>query len=117
MGPKTTLQVALRLNLGGEGEVPESINQQPPWQDLNSIISRNGLPYRTLSAVGVPFLFCENTSLCFPDSTVDSVITNGVPIDRGMTWLGPSIPSSEIKRVLRSSGTWHDNNVLVYTKP
>ena len=114
---KVGMNLLFRLNLGGEGEVADCINQQPPWCDLHSTISRNGLPYRSLSSIGVPFLFCENTNLCFPDSTADNVITNGVPIDQGMTWLGPSIPSSEITRVLKSKGTWHDNGILVYTKP
>lgn len=114
---KIGLQSLFRLNLGGEGEAPDYINQQPPWCDLNSVISRNGLPYRSLSSVGIPFLFCDNTNLCFPDSTVDSVVTNGVPIDQ-VTWLGPSIPSSEIRRVLKTNGgTWRDNGTLVYTKP
>lgn len=117
MKSRIALQMLFRLNLGGEGEVPDCINQQPPWCDLNSIISRNSLPYRSLSSIGVPFLFCDNVNLCFPDSTVDSVLTNGVPIDQGVTWLGPSIPSSEIKRVLKPNGTWYDNNLLVYQKP
>jgi hypothetical protein len=62
-------------------------------------------------------LFCDHTSLPFPAATVDAVITNGVPVDQGVTWLGPSIPSSEIKRVLKSGGTWHDNGTLIYQKP
>jgi hypothetical protein len=107
----------LRLNLGGEGEEPNCINQQPPWADLCDSISGNGQPLRSLTYAKVPFLFCDNTSLPFPDSVVDAVITNGVPVDQGNTWLGPSILSSEIKRVLKSGGTWRDNNIPVYTKP
>ncbi len=107
----------LRLNLGGEGEEPDCINQQPPWVDLSWIIARNALPLSTLTQSGVPLLFCQNTCLCFPDSTVDLVITNGVPVDIGVTWLGPSIPSGEIKRILKTGGAWYDNGYLVYQKP
>ena len=111
------VQALLRLNLGGEGEEPNCINQQPLWADLSNSISRTGQPLRSLLHARVPILFCDNTSLCFPDSTVDNVITNGVPVDQGNTWLGPSIPSAEIKRVLKPGGTWQDNGVLVYQKP
>jgi len=110
------LQIQLWLNLGGEGERPNCINQQPPWVDLSNIISRNGQPLRSLTSAGVPALFCDNTSLVFPDSIVDTVITNGVPIDRA-TWLGPGVSSQEIKRVLKSGGPWYDNGILVYQKP
>jgi hypothetical protein len=106
----------LRLNLGGEGEEPNCINQQPPWTDLSSIISRNGQPLRTLTQVGVPLLFCDHTQLPFPELTIDNVVTNGVPVDIGNTWLGPSIPSAEIKRVLKHGGTWHHDGILVHTK-
>lgn len=107
----------LKLNLGGEGEETNCINQQPPWVDLTWLIARNGLPLSTLTTSGVPLLFCENTNLCFPDSIVDTVYTNGVPIDLGTTWLGPSVSSGEIKRVLKSGGWWYDNGLPVYKKP
>jgi hypothetical protein len=97
-------RIQLQLNLGGEGEVADCINQQPPWVDLTWIIARSGLPLSTLTSAGVPLLFCDHTSLCFPDSIVDNVYTNGVPVDLGMTWLGPSVISSEIKRVLKTGG-------------
>ena len=111
------VQNMFRLNLGGEGEVADCINQQPPWADLSNSMSRNGLPLRSLSRAGVPFLFCDNTSLCFPDSIIDTVFTNSVPVDQGVTWLGPSISSIEIKRVLKSGGTWYNDGSLVYRKP
>ena len=111
------VQALLRLNLGGEGEEPNCINQQPPWVDLCNSISRNGQPLRSLTYALVPFLFCDNNCLSFPDSIIDSVITNGVPVDQGVTWLGPSISSVEIKRVLKSGGTWHNDGIVVYTKP
>jgi hypothetical protein len=65
----------------------------------------------------VPFLFCDNTCLPFPDSSVDGIITNSVPVDQGVTWLGPSVTSHEIKRVLQSGGTWYNDGALVYRKP
>jgi len=110
------LRIQLWLNLGGEGEAANCINQQPLWGDLSNIISRNGQPLRSLTTAGVPVPFCDNTSLVFPDSTIDAVITNGVPIDQA-TWLGPGISSNEIKRVLKPGSPWYDNGRLVYRKP
>jgi hypothetical protein len=117
MSGASTSGPPFQLNLGGEGEVADSINQQPPWVDLTWAIARNGLPLRTLTTAGVPVLFCDNTNLCFPDSIIDIVYTNGVPVDLGATWLGPSISSGEIKRILKSRGQWYDNGVLVNQKP
>ena len=111
------LHPVLRLNLGGEGEEAHCINQQPPWMDLSDTISRNGQPLRSISRVGIPVLFCDNVHLPFPDSTVDCIFTNNVPIDLGTNFLGPTLDSTEIKRVLKSGGTWYDNGILVHTKP
>ncbi|HEX3314505.1 MAG TPA: class I SAM-dependent methyltransferase, partial [Gemmataceae bacterium] len=108
-GPQTVGPRPLRLNLGGEGEEPDCINQQPSWVDLSFPIARSGQPLSSLSQAGVPFLFCDNRTLPFPDETVDEIMTNGVPIDLGMTWLGPSLESGEIRRVLKSGGRWFDN--------
>lgn len=94
---------SLRLNLGGEGEVLDVINQQPEWRDLNAQASRTGTALRILLTGGHAFLFCDHCQLPFPDKIVDEVLTNGVPIDQS-TFLGPGIPSVEIKRVLRSGG-------------
>ena len=106
----------LRLNLGGEGEEPDCINQQPPWTDLATIISRTGAPFSSLSTAGVPFLFCDHTNLPFADRSVDEIVTNSVPVDQGNTWLGPTISSTEIKRVLKLGGLWIDNGVVVHQK-
>jgi hypothetical protein len=111
------LQTTLRLNLGGEGEEPDCINQQPPWVDLSTPISRTGLPLRTLTQAGTPVLFCDNTALPFPDFTVDEIVTNSVPVDLGTTWLGPTLDSNEIKRVLKQGGAWYHDGVLVHRKP
>jgi hypothetical protein len=111
------LQTTLRLNLGGEGEELDCINQQPPWVDLSTPISRTGQPLRSLTQVGIPFLFCENTALPFLDASVDEIVTNSVPIDMGKTWLGPTLDSTEIKRVLKAGGNWYHDGVIVHRKP
>jgi hypothetical protein len=101
------LQTTLRLNLGGEGEEPDCINQQPPWVDLSMPISRTAQPLRTLTQAALPF----------PDFTVDEIVTNSVPVDLGTTWLGPTLDSNEIKRVLRKGGAWYHDGVLVHRRP
>jgi hypothetical protein len=106
----------LALNLGGEGETPDVLNQQPTWVDLASLASRTGKPLGDALHSGEAFLFCDNRRLPFPDTSLDVIITNGVPIDVN-TWLGPGVQSSEIRRVLRRGGEWHDNGTLVFTKP
>jgi hypothetical protein len=106
----------LRLNLGGEGEEPDCINQQPEWRDLNDLASRSGSPLRAILIGGHPFLFCSNLRLPFPDDSVHEVITNGVPIDRTTLW-GAGVQSTEVTRVLCSGGTWIDNGVVVHTEP
>lgn len=109
-------QAAIHLNLGGEAEQLDCINQQPHWADLADRASRTGRQLRDELIAGDPFLFCDNQNLPFPDGSVDAIITNGVPVDR-VTWLGPGIPSSEIQRVLKSGGTWHHDGQLLLTKP
>jgi hypothetical protein len=106
----------LRINLGGEGEEQDAINQQPDWRDLTAIASRTGTSLKVFLAGGCPFLFCSNTALPFPDNTVDEILTNGVPVDQMTIW-GSGVQSAEIYRVLRSGGIWKDNGVTVYTEP
>jgi hypothetical protein len=106
----------LRLNLGGEGEEPNVINQQPEWVTSPSHWLRLGSHVAPLIASGEPFLFCRNSDLPFPDGTVNEVISNNVPVDMN-TWLGPGVQTSEVQRVLRSGGEWLHNGVIVYTKP
>jgi hypothetical protein len=103
--------------LGGEGEEPDCINQQPPWVDLSTPMSRTGQPLSTLTRAGVPMLFCDNLKLPFPDGAIDEIITNDVPIDMAPTWLGPSLNSTEIKRVLKSGGLWFEDGQIKYRKP
>jgi len=107
----------LRVNLGGEGEVPGVINQQGPWVfDPNWTSSRDGKTLAELQADGHVFVFCSNTQLPFADDSVDEVITNNVPIDFN-TSLGPGVQSSEIRRILKSGCSWIHNLNVVYTKP
>lgn len=102
----------LRLILGGEGEVPNTINQQPEWREWSDPASQSGAPLRKALMGGEAFLFCSNLSLPFPDETVDEVVTNNVPIDRPTLW-GPGIQSAEIWRVLRPGCEWiHDGTPI-----
>src|SRR5947209_7201197 len=98
-----------RVNLGGEGEEPGVLNQQPPGVlDPNWFCSRTGETFRQLVDRGIPFVIAPNTALPFPNDTFDDVITNGVPIDRASR-LGPGVQSSEIRRILKPGGRWvHD---------
>jgi hypothetical protein len=74
----------IRVNLGGEGEEPGVMNQQPPFALGPTWFSwRNaGKTLRELEAAGIPFIIADNTKLPFADDSVDEVITNGVPLDR-----------------------------------
>ena len=105
------------INLGGEGEVPDVVNQQRPaalsstWA---SCVRGDTLEQLTLN--GHDFLICENTELPLHDDSVDLVITNSVPIDT--VSLGqPGVQSSEIRRILVSGGQWVHDGTLRFTKP
>jgi hypothetical protein len=105
------------VNLGGEGEVPGAINVQGPWiLDSNWVSSATGQSLGDLQAAGNQFVIVDNTALPFADNSVDTVITNNVPIDTD-TWLGPSAQSSEINRILAPGGTWINNGVVVSPGP
>lgn len=107
----------LWLNLGGEGEEAGAINQQPEWVAADPRHWQTVSPrFAPLLAAGEAFLFCKNLAIPLPDGSIDLVITNHVPIDR-LTWLGPGIPSSEIRRILKSGGGWRHDGVLVFSKP
>jgi hypothetical protein len=106
----------IRLNLGGEGEEPDVMNQQPEWVPGPVHWNTVGPHLAALIAVGEAFLFCRNSDLPFPNGTVDYVFSNNVPIDTN-TWLGLGVQSSEVRRVLRPGGEWQHDGVVVYTKP
>jgi hypothetical protein len=105
------------INLGGEGEVPDVVNQQRPAAlSANWRSCRSGLSLEQLAVQGKNFLICPNVALPITDDSVDMVITNSVPID--IVSLGePGVQSSEIQRILRPGGRWFDNGTLRYTKP
>jgi hypothetical protein len=107
-----------RVNLGGEGEVPGVLNQQgrwivrPGWRS-----SRTGQTFRDLVQAGHQFLIADNIGLPLPDGCCDEVITNNIPPVDTITFLGPSVQSSEIRRILKSGGRWIHNGSHQYTKP
>ncbi|MDB5312114.1 MAG: hypothetical protein JWO38_6316 [Gemmataceae bacterium] len=106
----------LAVNLGGEGEVSDVINQQGPWAlTPNWRSSRAGKTLHHLANDGHVFLIGLNITLPFPDDTVDLIYTNSVPIDLN-SLLGPGVQSSEVRRILRLGGQWIRDGVLEWTK-
>jgi hypothetical protein len=105
------------INLGGEGEVPNVVNQQRPAALSSSWGSwLAGETLEQLALKGHDFLISENTSLPFNDDSVDLVITNSVPID--IVSLGqPGVQSSEIRRILVSGGQWVHDGKVRFIKP
>ncbi len=108
-----------RINLGGEGEVPDVLNQQgcwmvslPGWRS-----SQTGQTFDDLIRAGQDFLIADNTSLPLPDDSFDEVITNNIPPVDSVTWLGPTVQTSEIRRILKVGGRWIHNGVVRYIKP
>lgn len=104
----------LFLNLGGEGEIPGVLNQQPEWAAAGVSVYR--VPFANLIASGDAFLFCSNLNIALPNGSVDRIDTNNVRID-AVTWRGSGVQSSEIVRLLRSGGRWFNNGALAFTKP
>jgi hypothetical protein len=101
----------LRINLGGEGEIPGVLNQQGPWALLPSWFSaREGKTLRELQADGHRVIICHNTNLPFPDNWFDVVYTNSVPLDT-VSRFGPGVQSSEIARILKPGGVWLKDTV------
>lgn len=108
-----------RINLGGEGEIAGVLNQQGRWSVLLSgwRSSQTGETLVDLVRAGHDFLIADNIRLPLPDDIADQVITNNIPPVDSVTWLGPAVQSSEIRRILKSGGKWIHNGVLRYTKP
>jgi hypothetical protein len=108
------------VHLGGEGEIPNVLNQQPPWALdpgwRSTTILNPGKTVRELEAEGHRFLIAPNDRLPFADESVDLVYTNSVPIDM-MTYLGPGVQSAEIKRILKVGSVWIKNRRVWYRKP
>jgi hypothetical protein len=108
----------LRVNLGGEGEVPGAINQQPQWvlDDPTWRASRTGKTIHELIADGHQFVFGSNESLPFADSSVQYVFTNHVEVN-GISYLKkPWVPETEIWRILVDGGVWYDDGILKWVK-
>lgn len=105
------------INLGGEGEVPDAVNQQRPAAlSLAWASCITGETLEQLARRGLSFLICDNTRLPINDDSVDLIVTNSVPID--IVSLGePGIQSSEIRRILTSGGQWVHDGIVRYTKP
>lgn len=108
-----------RINLGGEGEVSGFLNQQGRWIILMSgwRSSRTGQSFADLVQAGHDFLLADNLRLPLPDDVVDEVFTNNIPPVDSATWLGPTVQSSEIRRILKSGGRWFHNGTVRYIKP
>jgi hypothetical protein len=110
----------LRVNLGGEGEIPGVLNQQPlfslgpGWR--STTLSNPGKTVRELEAEGHQFIIAPNDQLPFVNESVDVAYTNWVPIDM-ITHLGPGVQTSEIRRILKPGGIWIRNRRVWYRKP
>src|SRR3954470_8227990 len=114
---RTNMTGRYEINLGGEGEIPGIINQQPPWSILpNWFSAQDAKTLQELVAEGHIFLLCPNEQLPFPDDTFDVVYTNGVPLDF-VTHRGPGVQSPEIHRILKPGGQWIKDGQLEWTKP
>lgn len=110
----------LRLNLGGEGEIPGVPNQQPPWALApgwrSTTIGNPGKTIRELEAEGHQFIITPNDKLAIADESYDIVYTSSVPVDK-TTYLGPGVQSSEIRRILKLGGIWIRDGRVWYRKP
>jgi hypothetical protein len=106
------------VNLGGEGEVPDVLSPQGPWVFHPTWrSSRTGQTLAELVANGHNFLICPNLAVALPDSCADEVITNGLPPFDSISFHGPTVQTSEIRRILKSGGIWVDNGIIKYVKP
>jgi hypothetical protein len=105
------------INLGGEGEIPDILNQQRADAVKPGWFSVSGKTLAELIVAGHRFLICPNDAIALPDECVDVVYTNNVPVDTSHPWYGPGVQSSEIRRILKSGGVWIRDGVLYYTKP
>src|SRR5947209_3018670 len=107
-----------RVNLGGEGEVADALNQQGRWIIVYPAwhSSQTGQSLADLVRAGTEFLVCDNVRLSLPDACCDEVVTNSVPIDVA-TSLGPGVQTSEVQRILKTGGAWIHDGALRWTKP
>ena len=70
------------MNLGGEGEEPGALNQQPGrhWFRARVVVRAPSRTFGDLADANERFLLCPNTHLALPDDCADVVVTNGVPV-------------------------------------
>jgi hypothetical protein len=103
------------INLGGEGEVAGTINQQRPAA-LSPLWGScvHGHSLEQLAKTG-DFLICRNEALPIADRSIDLVITNSVPLDSTM-FGEPTVQSSEIFRILATGGQWMHDGTLRHTQ-
>jgi hypothetical protein len=110
--------MAYRVNLGGEGEVSGVLNQQDRWVVQGGWrSSRSNQSFPDLIRAGHQFMIADNMSLPLPDSCCDEVLTNNIPPVDSYTWLGPTIQSSEIRRILKTGGRWVHDGAVRFIKP
>ena len=84
----------IRVNLGGEGEVSDSINVQPGRIGGRSDLAR-GHADEMAQRSGQPVVRAAGNRLPFADRSVDEVVTNDVPIDFPIIGhFGPSFSST-----------------------
>ena len=112
------------VNLGGEGEEPGALNQQPArFWFRGRPLSRDGS--RTLGEevdAGAAFLLCPNDPVSLPDGCADVVLTNGVPIypsnqTAPANLLGTAVLFTEVERLLKPGGRWFHDKVEVRRTP
>jgi hypothetical protein len=108
-----------RINLGGEGEIAGVLNQQGRWIVLlpGWRSSQMGETFEDLVRAGHDFLIADNLRLPLPDDSFEEAITNNIPPVDSVTWLGPTVQNSEIRRILKAGGRWVHNGIVRYIKP
>jgi hypothetical protein len=106
LGPAVASNIV--VNLGGVGEVTGTnvVNVQAA-----SIAGDTGVALRNAADIatssGQRVVMAHGDALPFQSGSVRTVITNNVPIDRGLGYFGHSFTSSEIYRILASPlGRW-----------
>ena len=100
-----TAKQPIRVNIAGEGEVPDvKINQnlkhilEPAWTS-----SRYGKRLTEIEAEGHQFVISDNLNLPFQSNVVDEVYVGSISLD-SVTFLGPTPQTYEILRILKEGG-------------